>query len=270
MNSITANSEWVGARGSERAPKRLTGLCASGSRYLARIVPTKPVRAKNAHPIVSFTFDDVPDSARTNGARILDRHGVRGTFYVAPGICGTQDEHWTVIDMRGVADLARSGHEIGCHTYSHVKVQSLTQSDLARETQRCFEALRDVGGSAVSKNFAYPFGNVSFPRKFQLDAQFTSCRSIYTGLNSGLIDLAMLRSVELYDRTSTEKSINAILDHAIATNAWVIFYTHDVTPNPSWIGASPTHLDMAVRAAKARGIQCLAVDEALTAIGVRA
>lgn len=270
MDGITAISGMVRAGGVERTPKRITGLCASGSRYLARIVPTKPVRAKNSQPIVSFTFDDVPDSARTNGARILDRYGVRGTFYIAPGICGTEDEHWTVIDKRDVAALARAGHEIGCHTYSHVKVQTLTQSELARETQHCFNALRDICGNAVSKNFAYPFGNVSFPRKLDLDRTFNSCRSIYAGLNSGLIDLAMLRSVELYDRTSTEQSINAILDHAIATNAWVIFYTHDVVPSPSWIGCSPSHLEMAVKAAKARGISCLSVDEALPAIGVRA
>jgi len=251
-------------------PKRLTGLCASGSRYLARVVPTKPFRARNSRPIVSFTFDDVPNSALTNGARILDRHGIRGTFYVAPGTCGLQDEHWTVIDRGGVATLANSGHEVGCHTYSHVKVQTLTRSELARETKRCFESLRAICGSAPSKNFAYPFGNVSFPHKFQLDRQFTSCRSIYTGLNSGLIDLAMLRSIELYDRTSTEESINAVLDQAIATNAWVIFYTHDVAQSPSWIGCSPGHLEMAVKAVKARGIDCLAVDEALAAIGVRA
>lgn len=251
-------------------PKRLKRLCASASRYLARIVPTKPIFAKNTHPIVSFTFDDVPESAHTNGARILDQYGVRGTFYIAPGTCGTEDEHWTVIDKRGVGALARAGHEIGCHTYNHVKVQSLSHPGLARETQQCFNALRDICGNAVSRNFAYPFGNVSFPRKFDLDKTFRSCRSIYGGLNSGLIDLAMLRSVELYDRTSTEQSINAILDQAIATNAWVIFYTHDVTSNPSWIGCSPAHLEMAVKAARARGMPCLSVDEALHRIGVRA
>ncbi|MCK5746536.1 MAG: polysaccharide deacetylase, partial [Oricola sp.] len=30
-------------------------------------------------PIVSFTFDDVPDSALFEGAAILEKHGVRGT-----------------------------------------------------------------------------------------------------------------------------------------------------------------------------------------------
>ena len=269
MNSITAINGWIGAK-SPQQTKRPSGILASGSRYLARVIPTKPFLAKNTQPIVSFTFDDVTNSALTNGARILDRHDARGTFYIAPGTCGMQDEYWTVIDRRGVSSLAASGHEVGCHTHNHVKVQTLTRSGLARETELCFDALRDICGNAVSRNFAYPFGNVSFPHKFQLDRQFTSCRSIYTGLNSGLVDLAMLRAVELYDRTSTEASINAVLDQAIATNAWVIFYTHDVAPSPSWIGCSPSHLDMAVKAVKARGIACLAVDEALAAIGARA
>ncbi len=267
MESITAISSLFRAKPEKAAPNRTKGLCASSSRYLARIVPTQPFRTKNPQPIVSFSFDDVPDSALTNGARVLDRFGVRGTFYVAPGICGTQDEHWKVIDRNGVAALARAGHEVGCHTYSHVKVQTLTRPGLAHETRRCFEALRDICGNAVTENFAYPFGNVSFPHKFELNRDFKSCRSIYAGFNSGLIDLGMLRSFELYDRTSTEESIDTILDHAIATNAWVIFYTHDVTTNPSWIGCSPSHLEMAVKAVRARGIDCLAVDDALQRIG---
>jgi peptidoglycan/xylan/chitin deacetylase (PgdA/CDA1 family) len=254
----------------EMTSNRPAGLLASGSRYLARIVPTRPVRARNSEPIVSFTFDDVPDSALSNGARILDRFDVRGTFYIAPGICGTRDEHWNVIDRSGVATLARAGHEVACHTYSHVKVQALTRTGLANEILKCFEALRDICGNAVTENFAHPFGNVSFPHKFELDRHFKSCRSIYTGFNSGLIDLAMLRAFELYDRTSTEESIGAILDHAVATNAWVIFYTHDVVSKPSWIGCSPSHLEMTVRAAKARGIPCLAVDDALKSIGAPA
>ncbi len=270
MENVTAISSLFRAKPEKLAPDRTKGIFASGSRYLARIVPTHPFRTKNQQPIVSFTFDDVPQSALTNGARALDRFGVRGTFYIAPGICGTQDEHWKVIDRKGVAALARAGHEVGCHTYGHVKVQTLAHTGIVRETQRCFEALRDMCGNAVTANFAYPFGNVSLPHKFELARHLKSCRSIYAGFNSGLIDLAMLRSFELYDRTSTEQSIAAILDHAIATNAWVIFYTHDVTPGPSWIGCSPSHLAMAVKAAKDRGIPCLSVDDALERMGVSA
>ncbi len=65
---------------------------------------------RNAAPLVSFTFDDVPASAYVNGAAILERYGMRGTFYIAAGIGGTLDEieHWRVIDHESSPRFARA------------------------------------------------------------------------------------------------------------------------------------------------------------------
>lgn len=248
----------------------LSRAAGRASRGLARYLPTKPFLMLRREPMVSFTFDDVPVSAHANGARVLDEHGVRGTFYIAPGICGTQDTDWDVISAQDVKGLFNAGHEIGCHTHTHVKVQQLSRRTLESENHKAFDALRGICGDLALANFAYPFGNVSLPRKLQLERTFKSCRSIYTGFNSGLIDLGMLRTHELYDRTRTEQSIEQVLDHAAKSGAWVIFYTHDVAESPSWIGCSPSRLEMAIKAAKARGIACVAVDDALTRIGVTA
>ena len=38
--------------------------------------------------MVSFTFDDLPKSAVTTGAGMLEAHGARGTFYVSGGLVG--------------------------------------------------------------------------------------------------------------------------------------------------------------------------------------
>ncbi len=89
-------------------------------RRAARHTRSKPLAMRNAAPLVSFTFDDVPDSAYTNGAAVLDRHGLHGTFYVASGTCGSMDTHWRVIGEDQVRALHGGGHEIGCHTFSHV------------------------------------------------------------------------------------------------------------------------------------------------------
>jgi peptidoglycan/xylan/chitin deacetylase (PgdA/CDA1 family) len=40
---------------------------------------------RNTALLVSFTFDDIPDSANTNGAAVLDEYNIRATFYVASG-----------------------------------------------------------------------------------------------------------------------------------------------------------------------------------------
>ena len=58
-------------------PRRVTNMA---SRFIARQSRSKVLPLRNAMPIVTFTFDDVPASACEQGAHILERHGARGLF----------------------------------------------------------------------------------------------------------------------------------------------------------------------------------------------
>lgn len=256
-------------RAGSAASRSAAGLYHSALRGAAKHLVTKPFVLANPRPMVSFTFDDVPDSAFHNGARVLDQHGTRGTFYIAPGTCGVQDEHWRVISRADVTALAASGHEIGAHTFSHVRVEPLGARQMADETRRCQEALAELCPGTIVDNFAYPFGGISLPRKLALQARFTSCRGIYSGINAGRVDLGVLSAEELYDRTLTDARLTQLLDETERRNGWLIFYTHDVTPTPSWIGCSPNLLDRVVRAVKARGFDTLAIADALDRAGYK-
>lgn len=64
--------------------------------------------------MVSFTFDDVPKSAATVGAPILEEYNARGTFYVAGGLVDEWSGHWTGISGDEIIDLHRKGHELAC------------------------------------------------------------------------------------------------------------------------------------------------------------
>jgi peptidoglycan/xylan/chitin deacetylase (PgdA/CDA1 family) len=247
-------------------PVNLKNWTKKLSRGAGRYLPTGLTPMRNRKPLVSFTFDDVPDSAFLNGARVLEQCGVRGTFYVAPGILGTEDEHWRVINREQVAELNRAGHEIGCHTYGHVRVQQLSGAAMAEDLMRSRAGLRDICGDIPLDNFAYPFGVVSLPSKLRLQAAFGSCRGIYPGINRRVADLALLKSQELYDRTIDIGRLERLLDETVACNGWLILYTHDVRNDPSWIGCSPGLLEAAVRAAQARGIECATVAGALAEV----
>jgi peptidoglycan/xylan/chitin deacetylase (PgdA/CDA1 family) len=215
---------------------------------------------------VSFTFDDVPDSAYTNGAAILEQHGTRGTFYIAAGTLGDRDEHWRVIDRGQVRALYDRGHEIGCHTFSHVGVDRLNARMMDEECRLNGEALHALCPGIAITNFCYPFGRVSLPRKLQL-RRFDTCRGIYEGINAGIVDLALLRVIELYDRTLTREKLERVLRETRERNGWLIFYTHDVAATPSWIGCSPGLLRDAIAAVAAQDMACLPIRDALTAIG---
>jgi peptidoglycan/xylan/chitin deacetylase (PgdA/CDA1 family) len=238
-------------------------------RKVARHSRSKPFAMRNTAPLVSFTFDDVPASAFTNGAAILEQHGLRGTFYIAGGTLGEVGKDWRVIDRDQVRALHDRGHEIGCHTFSHVGVDTLDAQMLDDECRRNREVLRDLCAGLDVTNFCYPFGRVSLPRKLQLDERFDSCRGIYEGINADIVDLALLRVVELYDRTLTRDKLDRLLREARTRNGWLIFYTHDVAEPPSWIGASPRLLRETIEAVQAENIRCLPIREALAAIGYR-
>src|SRR4051812_20155679 len=91
---------------------------------------------RNTTPMVSFTFDDLPKSAVTMGAGLLEAHGARGTFYVSGGQVGVGTEDWASGDAADVLALYRRGHEIGCHTFSHQRACDLDEASLADEIAR--------------------------------------------------------------------------------------------------------------------------------------
>lgn len=239
-------------------------------RRAARYQRTKAFAMRNASPLVSFTFDDVPDSAFLNGAPVLERHGVRGTFYIAGGNCGMADSSWHVIERDQVRALYARGHEIGCHTFTHVPVETLSTSELEEECRRNLALLRELCPGIALSNFCYPLGRASLPRKRELQRRFDTCRGIYEGINAGRIDLAMLRVIELYDRTLTPAKLDRVIRETRDRNGWLIFYTHDVVERPSDIGCSPGLLGRTIEAVRAAGLCPLPIRDALSAIGYAA
>ncbi len=241
----------------------VSGVLRKGARHYR----SKPFAMRNTAPLVSFTFDDVPDTAYTHGAAILEAGGTRGTFYIASGTCGRKDAHWRVIDAGQVRALHDSGHEIGCHTFSHACVEKLDARGMQEECRQNRERLQELCPGIQLTNFCYPYGRASLPRKLQLQKSFDSCRGVYQGINAGVVDLGMLRVIELYDRTLTREKLQRVLRENRERNGWLVFYTHDVADQPSEIGCSPELFRTAVETVQAAGMTCLPVRAALTAIG---
>jgi peptidoglycan/xylan/chitin deacetylase (PgdA/CDA1 family) len=237
------------------------------SHRLAMHLRVEPFRLRNDTPMVSFTFDDVPKSAATVGAAILEAHDATATYYVIGSQVGTSSALWELVDGDDIVDLHRRGHEIACHTFSHKRACDLDAETLSSEIVRNQRYLRSLDSSIRVENFAYPFGYGSFVRKRQLKTVFKSCRSIVPGVNSGSVDLQFLRAMPLIDRRIDRDGIERAFDQAQDTNGWLIFYSHDVADEPSPYGCSPALLDAALEAASRRKIPVLNMAEALQCAG---
>jgi polysaccharide deacetylase family protein (PEP-CTERM system associated) len=69
---------------------------------------------------------------------MLRERGVSATFFVLGWIA---EHHPGVIDR-----IAREGHEIGCHSYSHKLVYELTPAEFRADTVRALQAIQDACG----------------------------------------------------------------------------------------------------------------------------
>ena len=237
------------------------------SRFLARSVPARRVTLRGAYAVASITFDDIPASAATAGAPILERFGWRGTFYVAGGLCGQPDRYWRLADRGQIRDLVRSGHEIGCHTARHVNVQSLTPDALASECDASQKALGDICG-VRARNFCYPYGDVGLAQKRVLAERFDTCRSIYEHPNIGRVDPALLGAYGLFDSVLNRKRLLEAVRRTVAARGWLIFYTHDVAAEPTPMGATPGLLADVLSLLADHGVPVLTVADAARHHGV--
>lgn len=240
------------------------------SNRLARHFHAELLLLSGKEPMVSFTFDDVPLSAATIGAPMLEDFGGRGTFYVSGSLVRRLSGHWDGIDADNIVALHRRGHEIACHTFSHRPAAELDATAMAAEIARNRQYFHALDPTIRLENFAYPYGFASVSLKGQLKDAFRSSRGILPGVNSGNVDLQFLRATPLINRHIDVEGIDRVFDQALSTGGWLIFYGHDVATTPSPYGCTPALLRHALEAARRRDMPLVSVAEALNRAGARA
>ena len=128
-----------------------SSLKARVGNRLARHLRPRPLRLNNKRPMVSFTFDDAPISAATTGADMLEEFDARGTYYVSGGLADTWSGNWTNAGAADIVRLHRKGHEIACHTYSHIRTTDVGAKAMAAEIERNRRYLQGLDASIESK-----------------------------------------------------------------------------------------------------------------------
>jgi len=218
---------------------------------------------RNREALVTFTFDDAPVSACGAGARLLEQYGVRATYYISGGGCGATSPCGQLATAEQVRSLCVKGHEIGCHTYSHAAVTRIDGDALAADLGHNRSFLQGLDRAALPRNFAYPYGDLSFRTKRDLQRDFDSCRSLRRGVNAGIVDLGALKCCLLENSSIDRHGILNVVAETVRRTGWLIFCSHDVDDPPSEFGVSPDLVEFALIAALAAGCRLVTVRDAL-------
>ena len=235
-------------------------------RRLIRLAHRRPAKVRLDRPMVSFSFDDAPATACEAGAQVLEARGVRGTYYFAGGLAGRDGPMGLYATGADAARLQAAGHEIGCHTYSHLDCGQASRQTTLADVDHNAEVLAGWGtGGPVS--FAYPYGDVASPAKTALAGRFKTLRALHHGLITSGADLNQAPAVGI-EGEDGEAVAPKWLDRAHARNAWLILYTHDVARQPSAWGCTTGALERLVDGAILAGFDVVTVAEGARRIGL--
>jgi peptidoglycan/xylan/chitin deacetylase (PgdA/CDA1 family) len=190
---------------------------------------------------LSLTFDDARLSQPDQCLPILDRYGVKATFYVSLGNVKQRSDDWRAIAARG--------HEIGNHTVSHPcsgnfgfsrhnALEDYTLERIEGELTRANEEIRETLG-VTPVTFAYPCGQSYVGRGEELRSyvplvarHFLAGRAFHgeSANCPARCDLAQLLSTSA-DQMPWE-TLQTWLDSTLKQGEWLILTAHEVGEQP--------------------------------------
>jgi peptidoglycan/xylan/chitin deacetylase (PgdA/CDA1 family) len=240
-----------------------------------RALSRRALAVRTSVPLISFTFDDFPQSAFLEAGSILTRYGVRGTYYASLGLMGKQSPMGPMFQAEDLKELLHLGHELGCHTFGHCHSWNTPADVYERAIVENQKALTHVLPGITFQTFAYPFSAPRLPVKRIAARHFLCCRG--GGLsarhyfpraggqtfNFEVTDLNLLCAVFLEKIRNSPEAVKSLIDQNARARGWLIFATHDVRDGPSPFGCTPGFFEQVVQWSLESGARVLPVVEAL-------
>ena len=198
---------------------------------------------------LSLSFDDARQSQVKNGMPLLNRYGVKATFYVLKDSVMLQRDGWR--------DAVKKGHDIGNHTLKHAcsgnfefsranALEELTLAQLNKEIDQATAFLNtEIGAKPVS--FAYPCGQKFVGRGKDLKSyvpliaeKFETGRGwMDEDANDPIYcDLAQLTGMEMDMKSFAQ--IKKLIDYAKLKGRWLVLAGHEINKGGSQTTALAT------------------------------
>lgn len=186
---------------------------------------------------VSLTFDDARESQIDVGVPLLNRHGVKATFYVLPDRIRRRIPDWKA--------ALQAGHEVGNHSVTHPctanegfsttnALEYYTLERMAEELDTANVAIERMLG-IQPQSFAYPCGQtfVGIGRGVQsyvplVASRFRTGRTYRSTASNRpeYCDFAQVSGIDI-DGISFEK-LKSMLEAAAAQGSWLVLGAHEV------------------------------------------
>jgi peptidoglycan/xylan/chitin deacetylase (PgdA/CDA1 family) len=152
---------------------------------------------------------------------MLNESGFKGTFFVIPGRVSETVEDaekrkddkraWGTITWDELKEMARQGHEIANHTWTHPNLTGLTPAEVVEQIVKAKDGIREHIGAAPL-TLAFPF-NASTP---EIQAEALKQHVAYRAYQKGA------------GGKDTVESLNAWADKQVKEGTWGVLMTHGI------------------------------------------
>ncbi len=186
---------------------------------------------------ISLTFDDARLSQVDTGTALLDRYGIKATFFVVPVAV---EEH-----LNGWKKAVANGHEIGNHTINHPctgnfswsrknALENYSIDDIRNELIGCNKRIEELLG-VKPEVFAYPCGQKFIGRGSNTKSYVPLIAELFIvgrgwrdeAMNdAGFCDLAQISGIEMDGKNFDE--ILPLIEEAKKTGQWLVLAGHEM------------------------------------------
>ncbi len=221
---------------------------------------------------IALSFDDNYVDSWYAARDMFNKYNAKVTFFVS------YFHYLSEIQLDKLRILESDGHEIGCHSRSHLDMNGILTdggygpvSELERyisqEIDRAIDSMTAEGFYPLS--FAVPFCSRNQPyedaimQKFNFvrncvgigNRDITEIQSIYYTCQDQINGLTF---VDSFSMTSSMSTITAAIEYAAATNSVVLMSAHAIGNNTD---LSMDNLEMILKMAKEKGLRFYTVNE---------
>jgi len=185
---------------------------------------------------ISLTFDDGRASHVDNGIPLLDKYGIKGTFYVSPGSVVKKLDLWKT--------AVRNGHDIGNHSLLHTcsvnlgsrgsGLENYTLSRMKMELDSATKALKILLGTETV-SFGYPCGQTFIGRGIDVRSYVPLIALMFETGRGWLdeapndpinCDMAQLTGMKLDQLTFDQ--VKLLIESAKKSGKWLILAGHEI------------------------------------------
>ena len=166
--------------------------------------------------MIALTFDDGPSNTTTQILDVLDKYGVKATFFLIGQ--NINDSTKSILQRQN-----SSGHELANHSYSHSDMTNMSWSAIQNEINQTNNLIKSYTGQ-TPKFFRPPYISVN--------------NTMYSAIDMAFIQGSMCNDWE--NSTSASQRANTVLQNACDGQ---IILLHDFNGNNNTVQALPTIIE---------------------------